>query len=1511
MAEPTWKRLGFKSYYEYRDFLARAQGYSGYSEQRKARKLFSDAGNATLLRGSDISRLTGVKPEPGSILPPAGKIAERAETQRSALQAPSNFAFPRTSLFNLDNEVQEIRNGFFPRKNFGADFRKIGNFVSRSKSRAVSQVEKFFPKQLDLSDQNSFVARSYRQGLQDAAEKGASIETLFSRVTESDIAELDSLNSSVRSGLLQGVNGLERNSRTWDRKAQKVISEKDPVKQATQAKRLSKQQIIAYTNPESNYSQTLKSLEDRRLTYANTSAYHLGVIRSLEARGLLYYEVSDGPDCGWESHGSPIKANGMVVNADQARAYPQAHPYCRRQFLPIADPEKGKERWKESEARIGQLKNELRKQGFYEKGKLTPITKAALATGAASAAMVGLTTAVKVGVGFDNIIFEGTAGDIALNYLGQQLNRALVKVTDLKNRALEQIQKRFLSMGFDQKLDALAAKIAQESGLDTAEVREAIILRVHQEAELFDEAAEGSGQVVSLLTRRALGVKESAPVRVVGDTMDMWERWRHLTIVNEVIENSPYANDIADLIGGQGIISNVIYSNTRFNNRFFRFSLPRINTIKGNTGERGTSRYARLALAPNKLAHVHFSILPKKGEAGAEGLIRLISNVKFNPNGLARLGFVKGEDGILRPNLSLVPKGPLRVYSRVNRASKYKSIIADEWAEIPTGVFDDVGEQIIERLEWRKIGKTQQRVLNIDAGRVNSVTTEIRLITKWSPISDMMWYKFRVNLKEFGIKKISDLKNISIYDFRVWVAENPDRFTWLSAGVKLRLKGGNLFDFSRSIRIDPTTQYRIRNVEKNLDALTSIFTDGIRSRPPELVKRMEDFKTFFRRSYDGGDLLSTKTWTSFDRAMLQQEYFDAVEAGDSQRVKFIEKILSANPLPAEAARPRKYTDIELLVLLADELGPDETLDIMSLIDRRNISLFGLGGGTETRGLAEVPSIAEIMNRKGVLVDYVRDQGLNAWESYLRLKYFWNEFDLPQERQALIDIIDATLEKDPKIQELSRLSTHSPWQLAQTQWIMVKKDVESRLEQLTDYLVTMKRSGIQPDRLGDVEDIDEIIDIQEIMSNPKSLIDAIISGRVNPEDLGRLQDDLYWYQKPDIIIAAIEADPKMIARDLASKVPSFEDVRDSMIIQLQLIWRQYYEAVPESVQTRVLDRIRNNRLFSELAETAETIREVQVGTPRLYLKPSSAVTSSGLVRDDFLENISGSQLVKSGKGQKVSYEPRSSSSILGFRFGPILDARDEDEIVEVIIDGPSRQKIRGKSIKLVGDYEVTGNFIYSSEDLGFPEDLPTKSDGSTFSRVRKIYIRQLGQSTESPEDLVNALASEEVITGSTRQAQRYSTLSRAFPWEIDALTDLIKNPIAYLSERAKDSAAVVRIKQMIDSSDPLNFKLYRELSPEKADSLLDKVDQKEVFLKETLGIWRSTSSEAISEVATDTPRVIVVLTNARAINLSPMQEEFSGAVDFLSSGRYKFVQRLDDVRDNTIYLYFNYSGRIVD
>ena len=42
--------------------------------------------------------------------------------------------------------------------------------------------------------------------------------------------------------------------------------------------------------------------------------------------------VSDGPDCGWTYHGDPVKANGLRVSIEDARANPIAHPHCVRRF---------------------------------------------------------------------------------------------------------------------------------------------------------------------------------------------------------------------------------------------------------------------------------------------------------------------------------------------------------------------------------------------------------------------------------------------------------------------------------------------------------------------------------------------------------------------------------------------------------------------------------------------------------------------------------------------------------------------------------------------------------------------------------------------------------------------------------------------------------------------------------------------------------------------------------------------------------------------------------------------------------------------------------------------------------------------------------------------------------------------------------------------------------------------------------------------------------------------------
>lgn len=75
-------------------------------------------------------------------------------------------------------------------------------------------------------------------------------------------------------------------------------------------------------------------------------AFNTGTITRAREAGITRFEIFDGSDCGLRSHDDPDKANGMIVTAEQAAAWPIAHPNCRRSFgarpdlepAPGADP---------------------------------------------------------------------------------------------------------------------------------------------------------------------------------------------------------------------------------------------------------------------------------------------------------------------------------------------------------------------------------------------------------------------------------------------------------------------------------------------------------------------------------------------------------------------------------------------------------------------------------------------------------------------------------------------------------------------------------------------------------------------------------------------------------------------------------------------------------------------------------------------------------------------------------------------------------------------------------------------------------------------------------------------------------------------------------------------------------------------------------------------------------------------------------------------------------------------
>lgn len=54
-----------------------------------------------------------------------------------------------------------------------------------------------------------------------------------------------------------------------------------------------------------------------------------------EAAGITHVRIADGPGCGWKTHNDADKANDSIRTIAQVRAFPIAHPNCRRVSIPV------------------------------------------------------------------------------------------------------------------------------------------------------------------------------------------------------------------------------------------------------------------------------------------------------------------------------------------------------------------------------------------------------------------------------------------------------------------------------------------------------------------------------------------------------------------------------------------------------------------------------------------------------------------------------------------------------------------------------------------------------------------------------------------------------------------------------------------------------------------------------------------------------------------------------------------------------------------------------------------------------------------------------------------------------------------------------------------------------------------------------------------------------------------------------------------------------------------------
>lgn len=358
------------------------------------------------------------------------------------------------------------------------------------------------------------------------------------------------------------------------------------------------------------------------LTADASRTYNLGIVAASELAGYDRLLVSDGKDCGWTSHDDPQSASGMIVTLDEAASYPIAHAHCQRTFTPYKGSKKSGDR--------------LRNVG-------TLATKAVV--GGAVAAVAGAATL----------------------------------------RASTTLQAR---------LTELVARSSPEFSAYRARVMRAAIAARRHADDLTDEIrkemddwALGAEAGISSRTRELLGLQMNAPRRVVGDTWDGLDEMDVLRIFGERdldLRNSVGGHTLG-LVLGDGSAGNV------------GWTLPRVFRGNRTVGGSLTGLGGRASASVGR--DLRFSASRKVGDMLKVGMARrgvdrdvipfvyltpsqfikyrissisggIAQRLVLNPNGVLRAGFrINPDTGLIVPSLRFIPKGPLRIYTEVNRSA--------------------------------------------------------------------------------------------------------------------------------------------------------------------------------------------------------------------------------------------------------------------------------------------------------------------------------------------------------------------------------------------------------------------------------------------------------------------------------------------------------------------------------------------------------------------------------------------------------------------------------------------------------------------------------------------------------------------------------------------------------------------------------------------------------------------------------------------------------------------------
>lgn len=881
---------GFQSDFAYRNFLATEMGYSSYGAQRAARR------TGIGLQGSDLAAKRALTTATTNFNTTAAKrLAQLAKSGATVVppeKAPFLYAFQR----NVQDVQMQLQGAMAQGplgnllRQFGSTQADIQGILNKMAGKAItgglgdpnipgSGGQKGHALIQDLLKGNFLEAQNfikaempkyYMAGL--TAGAGAAGRAVMSHHRQE---QLQKIQTQAIGNMRRGLVGTDRSTKqtiellrdaTGRKNAQGILN------------RNGARAVVYADGTRRTYGDWAKAT-----THALTSRlYNTGYIDAAVEAGATKFIVSDGPGCGWADHNDPLQADGLIVSADDAGAYPIAHPNCVRTFEIYNGP-------KDPEKINGSVADRLL-------GAAEHIVKDVfLATLAATAEET--LKAFVAQQGFDVV--------------GRQMMNNVVEP------ALQKFMGNFQKTTFDDIVDISTGKPVEFTADQFA-----------QDARSYADAfaTEASTQAVPEYLQLALtGTDSPTPVELGKEANSFF------SMMDRTIR--PGLSLVGDFFGdaaSQGLRDTFFDSwaqlTTPENHLHFSFpgitrnigdqigikaDLRDIKYIKGNITRTLKDSRANVAISPNALIRAGFHVDTAKGSI----LQSLTPSFRINLPGPLRiqttLNRATKEVVAHEENLSQLLSRSEKIISEAKGSTKEERVwkvfteLGGNLSDMMAARHDETFTEEGLKLAWdaqnaqqqlRSLETVTKRVENqgqviAPVGRVLSMSTKVNIVSPRHFLKDILgttWdnnlivkaidhtgidlgASMRWDLKRLGLETLGDIKDLKWTDFQKLVhptAEDIDPLTGWHLGQsvfrmvditsKIQLYGGDFFDFLTTLRLK-YENYTEQEVAKVMWRLGRIQLEGtgqvlpnspfkqqifkrvqvLRESPTEVAKRLE------------------------------------------------------------------------------------------------------------------------------------------------------------------------------------------------------------------------------------------------------------------------------------------------------------------------------------------------------------------------------------------------------------------------------------------------------------------------------------------------------------------------------------------------------------------------------------------------------------------------------------------------------------------------------------------------